>query len=201
MTLLTRLRQRRPALIILSLAVLLALAGCARPYQYHGLLLDSPKPAADFTLTGADGQPVSLSDLRGKLTVLYFGYTYCPDVCPTTLSDVAKAMKELGSKAEDVQFVMVSVDPERDTPERLNEYVTYFDPRFVGLTGSPEEVAAAATPFGIFYQKHEGTAATGYLVDHTATLTVIDEEGRVRLVLPFGTAFQDIADDLAHLLK
>lgn len=191
----------RPALILLALAVLLILAGCGGSYQYHGLLLDSPKPATDFTLTDASGQPISLSDFRGKLVVLYFGYTFCPDVCPTTLNDVAKAMKELGSKAEDVQFIMISVDPERDTPQRLAEYVAYFDPRFIGLTGSPEEVAAVATPFGIFYQKHEGTAATGYLVDHTASLTVIDQDGHVRLVLPFGTAPQDIADDLAHLLR
>lgn len=196
--------MRRPALLralLVLFVVLVAATGCGRPYTYHGMLLESPNPAADFTLTGASGQPVSLSDFRGKLVVLYFGYTFCPDVCPTTMTELTKAIKALGPKASDVQVIMVSVDPERDTPERVAEYVRYFDPSFIGLSGTPEEVAAAATPFGIYYEKHEGTAATGYLVDHTATLNVIDKEGRMRLVLPFGTSGEDIADDLAHLLR
>jgi protein SCO1/2 len=172
-----------------------------RPYQFNGLVLQSPKPAGDFTLTAAGDKPVSLSDYRGKLVVLYFGYTFCPDVCPTTLAEVTKAVQKLGKKAEDVQVIMVTVDPERDTPERLAEYMAYFDPSFVGLSGTPEEIAAAATPFGIYYQKHEGTAATGYLVDHTATISVLDREGRVKLVWPFGTEGDAMAADLAHLLK
>jgi protein SCO1/2 len=135
------------------------------------------------------------------VVVLYFGYTFCPDVCPTTLTDMKQVMKLLGKKADDVQFIMVSVDPERDTPEKLNEYVTYFDPRFIGLTGTPEEVVTAATPFGVIFEKHEGTAATGYLVDHTATLSVIDKDGRMRLLFPFDADPQDIADDLQHLIK
>lgn len=186
--------------LLLLLAVMTA-TGCGRPYTYHGMLLESPNPAADFTLTDASGQPVSLSDFRGKLVVLYFGYTFCPDVCPTTMTELAKAIQALGPKANEVQVIMVSVDPERDTPQKVAEYVSYFDPNFIGLSGTPEEVAAAATPFGIYYEKHEGTAATGYLVDHTATLNVVDQEGRMRLVLPFGTSGEDIADDLAHLLR
>lgn len=189
------------AVVLVAAVLVMSLAGCVRPYTYHGLLLESPKPVADFTLTAAGGKPVSLSDFRGKLTVLYFGYTFCPDICPTTLSDMAKVMKELGPKAKDVQFVMVSVDPDRDTPEKLAEYVSYFDPSFVGVTGTPDQIAAAATPFGIFYQKHEGTAASGYLVDHTASLNVVDQEGRMRLVLPYGTAPKDVANDLSHLLR
>jgi protein SCO1 len=187
--------------ILLAMLVLSALASCAGPYTYHGTELVGDKPAPDFTLTGADGQPVSLSDFRDKVVVLYFGYTFCPDVCPTTLTDMKQVMKLLGKKADDVQFIMVSVDPERDTPEKLNEYVTYFDPRFIGLTGTPEEVVAAATPFGVIFEKHEGTAATGYLVDHTATLNVIDTDGRMRLLYPFDAEPKDIADDLKHLMK
>lgn len=175
--------------------------GCAAPYQYHGMYLESANPAADFTLTGAGGQRVSLSDFRGKVVALYFGYTFCPDVCPTTMTEVAKAIKALGKQAEDVQVIMISVDPERDTPDRLAEYVAYFDPRFIGLTGTPEEIADVATLYGIFYEKHEGTAATGYLVDHTATVTVVDREGRVRLVWPFGTTGEDMASDLKQLLR
>lgn len=182
-------------------ALVLIVASCRAPYQYHGLYLESPKPAADFTLTGAGGQRVSLSDFRGKVVALYFGYTFCPDVCPTTMTEVSKAMRGLGKQAEDVQVIMISVDPERDTPDRLREYVTYFDPRFIGLTGTPEEIADVATMYGIFYEKHEGTAATGYLVDHTATVTVVDREGRVRLVWPFGTTGEDMAADLKQLLR
>ena len=172
-----------------------------RPYQYHGLLLESPKPAADFTLVAAGGKEVKLSDYRGKLVVLYYGYTFCPDVCPTTLAEVTKAVQALGKKADDVQVVMITVDPERDTPERLAEYMAFFDPSFVGLSGTPDQIAAAATPFGIYYQKHEGTPASGYLVDHTATVNVLDREGRMRLVWPFGTEGEAMAADLKQMLK
>ena len=172
-----------------------------RPYQYHGLLLESPKPAADFTLAGAGGKEVKLSDYRGKLVVLYYGYTFCPDVCPTTLAEVTKAVRALGKKAEDVQVIMVTVDPERDTPERLAEYMAFFNPSFVGLSGTPDQIAEAATPFGIYYQKNEGTPASGYLVDHTATVNVLDREGRMRLVWPFGTEGDAMAADLKQMLK
>jgi protein SCO1/2 len=96
---------------------------------------------------------------------------------------------------------MVTVDPERDTPEALAKYVANFDPRFIGLSGTPDQIAAAATPLGIYYQKHDGTAATGYLVDHTASVAVIDQNGYLRLVFPFGTSGEEIASDLAHLLN
>jgi protein SCO1 len=172
-----------------------------RPYQYHGLLLESPKPAADFTLGGAGGKEVKLSDYRGKLVVLYYGYTFCPDVCPTTLAEITKAVQKLGKKSEDVQVVMVTVDPERDTPERMAEYMAFFNPSFVGLSGTPDQIAEAATPFGIYYQKHEGTPASGYLVDHTATVNMLDREGRMRLVWPFGTEGDAMAADLKQMLK
>ena len=195
-------------LALITLAATAALIGVSwlgytwlRPYRYHGLELQSPKPAADFTLTGAGGRSVKLSDYRGKVVVLYFGYTFCPDVCPTTLAELGQAMKRLGKRADGVQVVMVTVDPERDTPERLAEYVSFFNPTFVGLSGTPDQIAAAATPYGIYYQKHEGTPASGYLVDHTATITVLDREGRVKLVWPFGTASDDMAADLGQMLK
>lgn len=172
-----------------------------RPYSYHGMTFQSSQPAKDFILTGPDGRPVSLSDYRGKLVALYFGYTFCPDVCPTTLAELGQAVKQLGPKAEEIQVLMVTVDPERDTPERLAEYVSYFNPAFVGLTGTPDQIAAAATPFGIYYEKHEGTPATGYLVDHTATISVLDRAGRLALVWPFGIQANDIAADLKHLLN
>ncbi len=188
-------------ILFLLLAVLLvALTGC-QPYQYHGLLLDSPTQAANFTLTSQSGEPVSLNDLRGKPVLLYFGYTFCPDVCPTTLSTLNKALEIMGKKADDVQVVMVSVDPERDTPQVLATYLSNFNPSFIGLTGTHDQVASAATGLGVFFEKHEGSAATGYLVDHTASVMVLDREGRLRLVLPFETPAEDIASDLTRLLK
>jgi protein SCO1 len=199
---------KRVRVLILASLGLLAVAVAAwlllprlLPYNYHGFPMEPTKPVADFTLDGPNGKPVKLSDFRDKLTVLYFGYTYCPDVCPTTLAELAQGLKGLGRKADKVQVVMVTVDPERDTPEALAKYVANFDSRFIGLSGTPDQIAAAATPLGIYYQKHDGTAATGYLVDHTASVAVIDQNGYLRLVFPFGTSGEDIASDLAHLLN
>ena len=172
-----------------------------RPHVFHGMVMQSPELAPDFTLTDHTGRPVSLRDFRGKLVLLYFGYTFCPDVCPTTMAELAKAMNLLGKKADRVQVIMISVDPARDTPEKLAEYVTHFHPSFLGLTGTPDEIAQIAALYGIFYEKQEGTEATGYLVNHTATVTVIDRKGYVRLIFPFGTSAEAIADDLAYLLR
>lgn len=192
---------------LLILGIMIGLAGVFlgvlifRPRPFHGMVMQSPELAQNFTLTGANNTEVSLSDYRGKLIILYFGYTFCPDVCPATLSSVSKAMKLLGSKADKVQFIMISVDPERDTPDRLAEYVAHFDPTFIGVTGDPDKLAQIAALYGIYFQKHEGTAATGYLVDHTATMMVIDQDGYLKLVLPFGISPEDIASDLKRVIR
>ena len=171
------------------------------PPNYHGTYFTSTAPVADFELTAHTGSRVSLSDFRGKLLVLYFGYTFCPDICPTTLYELNQATEILGANAAEVQIAMVSVDPLRDTPEQLAEYVTYFNPNFLGMTGTLEEIAFAATEFGIYFEQHNGTDAIGYLVDHTSSMVVLDRAGNLRLVLPFGTAGADIASDLRNLLK
>ena len=172
-----------------------------QPYTFHGTVLQSPQPAPDFELDAANGQKVSLKNFDGDLVMLYFGYTFCPDVCPATLGELANALDILGNDATDVQVMMISVDPERDTPEILADYVTHFHPSFIGVTGTPEQIAQVAALYGIFYEAHEGTAATGYLVDHTASVMVIDQDGHLKLVFPFGTPAEDIAEDLSHLLK
>lgn len=166
----------------------------------HGMLLESPRPAADFTLQSAGGAEVRLSDFRGRLAVLYFGYTFCPDVCPATLADLARALDALGGQAQDVQVILVSIDPERDTPDRIAAYARAFRPDFLGLSGTPEEVAQAATTFGIFFEK-AGGAGQGYLMNHTSTVTVVDRAGFVRLVWPYGVEPADIAADLRYLLS
>lgn len=165
----------------------------------HGQAL-AGRPAADFELLTAGGRPFRLSDLRGRLVLLYFGYTFCPDVCPTTLSDLRRVMGTLGPQADRVQVVMVSVDPERDTPDRVDEYVKGFDPRFIGVSGSAEAVAAAAAVFDVYYSREAGSAATGYLVTHTASLTLVDQAGQPRLIYSYGTPPADLAADLQQLL-
>ena len=192
--------------VLLGVLVILALFAWfvlprLRPYQFNGTVIQSEMPSTDFTLTSADG-PVSLSDYRGKTVILYFGYTFCPDVCPTTLFDVSKALDQLGDKAEDVQLIMVSVDPARDTPEKLAEYVEFFNPSFVGVTGPDEEVRRVATLYNVWYEAHEEEdSASGYLVDHTATLNVIDENGHLKLLIGDGTGADAIAADLDYMLR
>jgi protein SCO1/2 len=193
-------------MLALGVGVVLALVGWwgmpqVRPHVFHGMVIQSPQPASDFTLTAHTGERVRLSDFRGQVVLLFFGYTHCPDVCPATLAKVARALELLGPQAKHVRPVLISVDPQRDTPQRLAKYVTLFGPSFVGLTGTPEEIMAVATAFGIYYAKQEGTAASGYLVDHTATVTVVDPQGRVRLVFPFDTTAEEMAEDLAYLLR
>lgn len=184
-------------------AVLLLATGVwrLRPPQLHGFVMQSPHPVANFTLMGAEGKAISLRDFRGQVVLLYFGYTYCPDVCPATLVELKQAVQALDKDAAEVQMIMVSVDPERDTPESLQEYVSYFHPSFIGLTGTESEVLAAATPLGVFFEKSEGTAATGYLIDHTATVLLIDKKGYLRLVYPFGITGAEIAADLQYIIK
>lgn len=188
------------------LSVVAIIAGLAvgfyflRPHTFHGTVIQSPEPAYDFTLTGANGD-VSLSDFRGKIVLIYFGYTFCPDICPGTLANVAQALRDMDTKAEDVQLIMVSLDPERDTPEKLAEYMGHFHPSFIGITGTKEQLDEVTALYGIFYQKAAGSDATSYLIDHTATLMVLDREGYMKLVFPFGVTAKDIADDLKYMLR
>ena len=170
--------------------------------EFHGRVMQSLQPISDFTLTAHNGDPVQLQDFRDKIVLLYFGYTYCPDVCPATMAELSKAFDLLDpEEREQVQMLMVTVDPQRDTAEILEQYLGHFDPSFLGLTGSNEEIAAATTPFGIFYQKQEGTIESGYLVDHTASVSVLDKQGYLRLNYPFNTPGADIAADLSRLLE
>ncbi len=191
------------SLVLLLVAILSILSwrNANPPHRWFGMLLEPSPATVDFRLTAAGNRTVRLSDYRGHLVALYFGYTYCPDACPTTLSELARALKQMGEQAQEVQVIFVSVDPPRDTPERLAEYVVNFHPSFLGITGSPDEIAAAAAPLDIHYRAHEGSAASGYLVDHTASVTVLDRQGRQRLLLPFGASGDEIAADLQALLK
>ena len=171
-----------------------------QPHEFSGFLLESPIVKGKFTLEDHTGAPVALSDFEGKVTLVYYGYTYCPDVCPATLSEMNQMMTKLGHHADDVQVIMVSVDPERDTPDKLHNYVTYFNPNFIGLTGTEEQLAAATAPYGIFYDKHEGTEASGYLIDHSAGVLLFDDEGYLKLMFPYAVRGEDMAEDVEYFL-
>ena len=196
--------MRRGVLLIFGLLVvvtvgLVATTTLRRPATFHGTRLRPPIPAAPFTLETAGG-PVALSDFRGRLVVLFFGYTSCPDVCPTTLLRLADALSRLEARRDEVQVVFVTVDPERDTPERVARYAAAVDPGFVGVSGPPDRIRKVATSYGTYYERVEGSDATGYLVDHTATVTVVDRRGRVALLWAPDVDAAAMADDLRALL-
>ena len=170
------------------------------PHEFVGTVLSDPEAAPSFTLTADSGAPSGLEDYRGRVVLIYFGYTFCPDICPASLAELADALDALGEDGDDVQVLMISVDPTRDTPELLGEYVDHFDATFIGLTGSDADIAAVAEKYNVFYQAEEGTAATGYLVDHWAGVMVIDREGRLVELLSYGTTGEDIAADVEEWL-
>jgi protein SCO1 len=180
-------------------ALALLLTGCTR-YEPHGTLLDPPMNAPEFVLTSADGA-VAKSDFQGQLVVLSFGFTRCPDVCPDTVSRLARAVRQLDpEQAQQVQVVVVSVDPWRDSPERIHTYAQAFHPTFVGVSGTPEEIAAVAAGYGIFFERAELDSGD-YTVDHTAATTVLNRRGETVLIWPYGTDADAIADDLRFLLR
>jgi protein SCO1/2 len=180
--------------LVLVLASIL-LPAC-QPYQFKGTPYPDPQPAADFQLEAANGQSFHLSDQRGKVTLLYFGYTSCPDLCPTTLADASQVLKELGNDAERVRFLFVTVDPERDTPDVLAHYVAAFNPAIVGLTGTPDELASVRQAFGVLADKEAPDA----LVTHTSRVFLVDPEGRLRLSYVYGTPPDDMVQDIRQLL-
>lgn len=191
---------RRFQLFLMTI-VLIGVSGCAS-HAFHGTLLDPPSQAPAFTLTDHNEQAFRLSDLKGKLVLLYFGFTSCPDICPTELSSLAALRRELGSSADGVQVVMVTVDPERDTTNHLRQYVTAFDPTFIGLTGSQAELQAVFTSYGVIAKKHPlADSALGYTMDHSAFVYVIDQTGRWVELFPMGTPTADALDDVRYLLQ
>ena len=155
----------------------------------------------DFRLTDHNGKVRTLADFRGKAVVMFFGYTQCPDVCPTTMLEMKSVLQQLGADAKRVQVLFVTVDPERDTRELLSSYVPAFDPGFLGLYGDAEVTAKTAREFRVFYQKQPGSTPGSYTVDHTAGSYVFDPQGRVRLFVRHGDGGASLVADLRTLLK
>ncbi|MDR1994402.1 SCO family protein [Azonexus sp.] len=192
---------------LLAVVVLLVALVTGLGLFWNPDLPERPLPVAsvpvggDFTLQSADG-PVALADFRGKAVLLFFGYTYCPDVCPTALSTVATGLNQLSAEElADVAVLFVSVDPKRDTPARLKEYAAFFHPAIVGVTGSPEAVAEVARRYGVFYAEQQvATAGDGYVVDHSADTYVIGRDGRLLGSLPHGTGPEQVAAEIRKIL-
>jgi protein SCO1/2 len=185
------------------LAVILAalLLGCDRGPSFRSTDITGADFGKDLQLVDHNGQPRSLGDFRGKVIVVFFGFTHCPDVCPTTLAELARALEKLGADGDRVQVLMVTVDPERDTPQILKQYVTALDPRFLGLTGDADAIARTAREFKVFYQKSPGATPEAYSVDHSSGSYVFDPQGRLRLLVSYGQGADVFAHDIAQLLN
>ena len=186
---------------LLAWVLVLALAACGpRGAKFDGSDVTGANFGRDFALTDATGHPRTMADYRGKVVALFFGYTQCPDVCPTTLAALAEATKALGADAGRVQVLFVTVDPERDTPAVLAAYVPSFDPKFVGLRGDTDATERTAREFKIIYQKVPGAAPDRYTMDHSAGTYLYDGQGRLRVFEGNGATAQTYAHDLRALL-
>ena len=187
--------------VILGAALFIILSSLFSPHMYAGTHLDTPQPAGDFSLLGPGGKEVHLTDFQGKVVLIFFGYTSCPDVCPATMSELAGVLKALGPIADQVQVLMISVDPEQDTPERLAAYLGGFDARILGLSGSLEQITAVAAAYGVYFAKKPYGDQGKYLVDHTAYIYMIDRRGDLQVLYPFGSRAVDLTTDVRYLLK
>jgi protein SCO1/2 len=188
-------------LLLLSLSMLLAACGQKPPMEFKNTDLTGLDYAKGFTLTDHNGKARTLADFKGKAVVVFFGYTQCPDVCPTTMAEMAAVMQQLGPQADQVQVLFVTVDPERDTQALLAEYVPAFDKRFLGLYGTPAQTLEVAKEFKVFFAKVPGKTAGSYTVDHTAGSYVFDKQGKLRLFVRHGLGPGPIVHDLKQLLS
>jgi protein SCO1/2 len=178
------------------------LAACGQPVapKFQSTDVTGANFGKTLALTDHTGKPRTLADFQGKVVVLFFGFTQCPDVCPTTLAEMAKVVKELGADGGKVQVLFVSVDPERDTPELLKQYVTAFNPSFLGMVGDAEATVRATKEFKVYVQK-QPTKSGGYSVDHSAGTFILDQQGRLRLFAQYGAGAPVLLNDIKALLK
>lgn len=199
------MKTRQGIVAAACIASLLLLAGCDKLFAppkspFNTIDVTGTEMGGELRLADAAGNPRTMADYRGKVVVVSFGFTHCPDVCPTTLADLAKAVRALGADAGRVQVLFVTVDPKRDTPEVLRQYVPNFHPDFVGLRGDAAATAAATKAFHVYAKERPGSSPEAYTVDHSSQSFVLDREGRIRLIVPYGTKSEAIAADLKVLL-
>lgn len=172
-----------------------------KPYSFHGTVINPPLPVTDFSLQTANEEVFRLSEQKGKIVLLFFGYTSCPDVCPVTLATFKQVNDNLGEDAQKVRFVMITADPDRDTPDKVAEYAARFNPEFIGLSGDMTALASIWKELGVFVEKQESDSAAGYLVSHTASVFVLNQSGSLFMTFPYGTTATEIADDIRQILK
>jgi len=185
-----------------SAALGLSLSACSETKQsFTAVDITGADYAKDFSLKDADGKVRTLADFKGKVVVLFFGYAQCPDVCPTTMTEMAQVKQQLGSDGDKLQVLFVTVDPARDTPEVLKAYMGAFDPAFVALIPTPEQLTAVAKDFKVYYKKVEGKTPTSYSMDHSAASFVYDTQGRLRLYARYGAGVAPMVSDVKALLK
>jgi protein SCO1/2 len=191
--------------VLIAATLTLSLAGCdklgGKAASFQNTDVTGLDYAKGFTLVDHTGKPRTLADFKGKVVVVFFGYTQCPDVCPTTMAEMASVMQKLGSQADQVQVLFITLDPERDTRELLAGYVPAFDKRFIGLRGTPEQTAKVAKEFKVFYAKVPGADPASYTIDHTAGSYVFDRDGKLRLFIRHGGGADPIVHDIRQLLS
>ena len=198
--------SRRSFLVLATCAALAACDKLGSPAVSNGLKfqavdISGAEYGRRLALTDQNGKARTLADFKGKVTVVFFGYTQCPDVCPTTMAELAQVKKALGAEGERIQGVFVTVDPQRDTPEILKAYMASFDPSFIALRGTPEQTSEAAKEFKVFFAKVPGTTEGSYTVDHTAGSFVLDGDGNIRLFVRYGSGVPALTADLKALLS
>ncbi|MBS0468874.1 MAG: SCO family protein [Proteobacteria bacterium] len=177
------------------------LAACSpKGPKFQGVDLTGAEYARDLPLTDQYGKERSLKDFAGKVVVVFFGYTQCPDVCPTSMAELAEVKRSLGADGDKLQGIFVTVDPERDTPDMLKSYMATFDPSFIALRGTPDQLAAVAKDFKIYYKRVDGQTPTSYTMDHSAGSYVYDTKGRLRVYHRYGAGAQSLAADVRALL-
>ena len=191
------------AVVVAGVLVARLLLSLFQPHLYAGTVLQSPTPAPDMSsLSLASGEPLDIAGFEGDVVLLYFGYTNCPDVCPTTLSTAARARQGLSPTERDrTHVMMISVDPARDPLDELQAYVEFFDPDFIGVSGNDADIKRAATQYGVFYALGDGTEASGYTVDHTANLLGIGPDGRLRVIWAPDVTSDALQSDIEELLS
>jgi protein SCO1/2 len=196
--------KAKPAIIIAIIFVLFVIIaitlGNIKTYQIKGSLIDPPANAQDFELFDAGRNSFRLSDQLGKVVILFFGFTNCPDVCPTTLAEFKVIHAELGEDSRDVKFVFISIDPERDSPEKVDAYVSAFNQDFIGLTGGREELSPIWKAYGVFSEKQSADDDADYSLMHSSVVYLVDKAGKWRLTFPFELGPLEMTADIAHLL-
>ncbi|MCC2595941.1 SCO family protein [Pusillimonas sp. MFBS29] len=194
--------KRRTVLSVAAMVGLVPmLSACGKEeLTFTGSDITGTKLGQEMVMVDGSGQERTLASYKGKVVLVFFGFTQCPDVCPTAMAELAQTMELLGEDADKVQVLMISVDPERDTPEILSAYVSAFDPRFVGLTGTPEQLSTTAKSFKAYYAKAPGPTPDQYTMDHASSFYLIDAEGEARALISGNASADDIASDIRQLL-